>query len=279
MSEYRSKVALITGGVRGIGKSIVLKLYSMGFNVVINGVSQENLNNSYFEELKKCRINSDNNNNNNNNSKDMNSSVLYVQADISKTRQREDIIKKTIEKFGRIDILINNAGTSPKKRIDILDASEQSFNEVIGINLAGPYFISQKAANEMILLIKKQNLTDYKPMIINIASISSYTSSPLRGEYCISKAGISMMTKLYADRLSEYGINVYEIRPGIILTDMTAGVKEKYDALFENGITPIKRWGLPEDIAKAVGAIVNQSFPYSTGQVFNVDGGFHLRRL
>ena len=174
-------------------------------------------------------------------------------------------------------MLVNNAGVAPSKRMDLLDATEESFDRVMGINLKGPYFLTQKVANWMIE--QKKTHPDRACRIVSTGSISAYTSSPARGEYCVSKAGISMMTKLYSDRLAEYGIGVFEISPGIIATDMTSVVKDKYDKLIAEGLTPIKRWGLPEDIAKAVGAIAEGRLDFSTGQVINVDGGFHLRRL
>jgi len=174
-------------------------------------------------------------------------------------------------------MLVNNAGVAPLKRMDILEVSEASFDRVMGINLKGPYFLTQQVANWMIEQKKTHPERAYR--IVNTGSISAYTSSPARGEYCVSKAGISMMTMLYADRLAEYGIGVFEIRPGIIQTDMTSVVKDKYDKLIAEGLTPIKRWGQPEDIAKAVGAIAEGRLDFSTGQVINVDGGFHLRRL
>jgi NAD(P)-dependent dehydrogenase (short-subunit alcohol dehydrogenase family) len=203
--------------------------------------------------------------------------AVYIKADLSRREDRDLILVKLKEEFDRIDVLVNNAGIAPDVRKDILEASEDSFDRVIAVNLKGPYFLTQMIARWMIELKQKGRVLD--PKIINIASISSYTASAYRGEYCISKAGLSMMTKLYADRLSEYGINVYEIRPGIILTAMTAPVKPKYDKLISEGLIPIKRWGKPEDVAKAVAAIAKGYFPYSTGEVFNVDGGFHLRRL
>jgi 3-oxoacyl-[acyl-carrier protein] reductase len=176
-----------------------------------------------------------------------------------------------------VDLLVNNAGVAPLARTDILEATEESFDRVLAINLKGPYFLTQLVSKWMIQL-KKTNVV-LKPKIVVISSMSAYTSSTNRGEYCVSKAGLSMMTQLYADRLSEYGINVYEIRPGIIMTDMTTPVKEKYDELIAEGITPIRRWGTTGDIANAVVAIAKDYFPFSTGEIFNVDGGFHLRRL
>jgi 3-oxoacyl-[acyl-carrier protein] reductase len=174
-------------------------------------------------------------------------------------------------------VLVNNAGVAPRQRMDILDVTVESYERVMDTNLKGPFFLTQQIANKMIALLQA-GIID-APKIINISSMSAYTSSPNRGEYCMSKAGMSMMTLLFADRLAEYGINVYEVRPGIIATDMTSVVKEKYDKLIGEGLTPIKRWGQPEDVAKAVGAIAEGRLDFSPGQVINVDGGFHLRRL
>lgn len=202
---------------------------------------------------------------------------VFCKADVSKSADRAKILQHLKDKFGRVDLLVNNAGVAPLTRMDILEATEESFDRVMSINLRGPYFLTQLIANWMIELKKRNNALN--PKIVNISSNSAYTSSPSRGEYCVSKAGVSMMTKLYADRLSEYGINVYEIRPGIVMTDMTAPVKAKYDKLIAEGITPIKRWGTPEDVARAVVAIAKDHLLFSTGEVINVDGGFHLRRL
>jgi len=183
-----------------------------------------------------------------------------------------------MQEFGRIDILVNNAGVAPRERKDILEMSEESFDFVVGINLKGTLFMTQKVANIMIEGLEGRD-QGFNPVIVNIASLSSYTSSPNRGEYCISKAGVSMLTKLFADRLAENGINVYEVRPGIIFTDMTKVVKGKYDKLIDEGLTPIKRWGYPEDIANAVSVFCSGKLNFSTGEVINVDGGFHLKRL
>ena len=202
---------------------------------------------------------------------------LSIRGDISSKKDRHELVETVRDEFGRCDMLINNAGVAPTERADILEGSEESFDRVVGINLKGPYFLTQVVANWMIE--QKEENPDRTPRIVNTGSISAYTSSPGRGEYCISKAGVSMMTKLYADRLAEYGIGVFEIRPGIIQTDMTSSVQDKYDRLIEEGITPIKRWGQPGDIGRAVGAIAEGRLDFSTGQVINVDGGFHLRRL
>jgi len=253
-------IALVTGAGRGIGKGIAEKLGEAGFDLVIDDVHEIKVVQDTLSSLHA-----------------KGADVLYAQADISVPSDRAKLIALCKEKFGRLDLLVNNAGVAPKQRMDILKATEESFDRVLTINLKGPYFLTQLVANWMVEQKKANPERDFR--IINIASISSYTSSTARGEYCISKAGISMMTKLYADRLAEFGINVYEIRPGIIATDMTSAVKEKYDKLIGDGLLPIKRWGYPEDIGKAAAAIALGYLPYSTGEVINVDAGFHLRRL
>ncbi|NOY58576.1 MAG: 3-ketoacyl-ACP reductase [Calditrichaeota bacterium] len=253
-------VALITGAARGIGRGIAEKLAENNFDIVIDDVF---LQTEIAETLDTIR------------SKGVD--VLYAQADISLAVDRKKLIDTIREHFGRLDLLVNNAGVAPKQRLDVLEATEESFDRVLGINLKGPYFLTQGVANWMIEQKKETPQRDFK--IVNIASLSSYASSPARGEYCISKAGVSMMTKLYADRLAEYDVLVYEIRPGIIATDMTHVVREKYDKLIEEGLLPIKRWGKPDDIAQAVLAMALGYLSYSTGEVINVDGGFHLPRL
>jgi NAD(P)-dependent dehydrogenase (short-subunit alcohol dehydrogenase family) len=254
------QVALVTGAARGIGRAIALALSKEGFDIAVADVLKKE---DADDGLKACEKN--------------HAKTLFLQSDISRADQRKDIVDSIRKSFGRLDVLVNNAGVGVKVRADLLEASEESFDRLININLKGPYFLTQLVANWMVEQKKKDPI--YAGRIVNIASMSSYTSSTGRGEYCVSKAGVSMMTKLYADRLAEFGINVYEIRPGIIATDMTAGVKEKYDKLIAEGILPIKRWGSPEDIALAVATVAKGLLPYSTGEVINVDGGFHLRRL
>lgn len=205
-------------------------------------------------------------------------SVELFQADISETDQRLSLVERVQERFSRIDVLVNNAGIAPKVRADILEASEESFDQLLRVNAKGPYFLTQAIARWMIKL-RGELGPDYHPKIVTISSISAYAASINRGDYCVSKAALSMLTPLYATRLAEHGINVYEIRPGVIATDMTAGVKQKYDDLIDKGMTPIKRWGQPEDVARAVGAIGQDLLPFSTGEVINVDGGFHMHRL
>jgi len=187
-------------------------------------------------------------------------------------------VAETVQKYGRLDLLVNNAGVAPTVRADVLDAGEESFDRLYAINLKGPYFLTQLVARQM--LKQEKDAEGFRGRIVNITSISVYTASINRGDYCMVKAGLAMMTKLFADRLANDGINVYEIRPGVIATDMTGGVKEKYDKLIiEQGITPIRRWGTPQDVGRAVRAIAEDRFPFSTGAVFDVDGGFHLHRL
>ena len=260
-------VAIVTGSSRGIGKGIALELAKLGFGIVIShfdfdaqGKPDEAAGQRTQKEIKALRVECE-----------------VIRADVSNADDRKKLVDLAKAKFGRCDMLCNNAGVAPTKRIDILEVTEQSYDRVMTINLKGPYFLTQLVANWMIK--QKKQYPDRNYRIVNTGSMSAYTSSPARGEYCISKAGIGMMTMLYADRLAEYGIGVFEIRPGIIQTDMTSVVKEKYDKLIAEGITPIKRWGQPDDIAKVVGAIAQGRLDFSTGQIINVDGGFHLRRL
>jgi 3-oxoacyl-[acyl-carrier protein] reductase len=258
--EPREAVALVTGSRRGIGLGIAKALASDKFNVVLNGTVPPSKAEEPLEAVLStgCR-------------------AEYIQADISLKADRERLIGKIAESFGRLDILVNNAGVAPLIRSDILEATEESFDRVIGINLKGPYFLTQQVANWMIDQKKTHHDRTFK--IITISSNSAYTASPSRGDYCVSKAGLSMMTALFAARLAEHGIGVYEVRPGIVATDMTTPVKDKYNRLISEGLTPIARWGTPEDVGQAVLAIARDYFPFSTGEVINVDGGFHLRTL
>jgi len=256
----KNKVALITGGSRGIGLGIAKALAADGINLAIKGVRKENEVSGTLDKLKTFGMD-----------------VLYCQGNIASSQDRDKIINKIKERFNRLDILVNNAGVAPKERKDILQASEEGFENLMKINLHGPYFLSQSVANWMIE--QKEQNEDLEACIITISSISSTIASVNRGEYCLSKAGLSMMTKLFAARLGEYNIPVYEIQPGIIETDMTAGVKEKYDKLIAEGLMIQRRWGRPEDVGKAVLALVSGSMAYSTGQVIMVDGGLSLPRL
>jgi len=260
-------VAIVTGASRGIGKGIAKELASLGFDLVVNYfdfTADGKPDDSRAEQTQKEII-------------DLGVDCEILRGDVSSAADRDSLVGLAKSKFGRCDMLINNAGVAPLKRLDLLDATEESFDRVLRINLKGPYFLTQQVANWMIAQQKEHPERAFR--IVNTSSMSAYTSSPGRGEYCVSKAGVSMMTMLYADRLAEYGIGVFEIRPGIIATDMTSVVKDKYDKLIGEGLTPIKRWGQPEDIGKAVGAIAEGRLDFSTGQVINVDGGFHFRRL
>ena len=249
------KTAIITGASRGIGRAISLKLAQAGFIVIAAARGSEEKAADYIAELKAISPES-----------------IYVPADISVEADRKNLVDTALEKFGRIDILVNNAGVAPIERKDILEMSEESMDRLLNINLKGTFFLTQYVANKMIE-------GGFGDMIIGVTSMSAYTASISRGEYCISKAGLAMATDLFAVRLAEYGINVYEIRPGIIRTDMTAGVSAKYEALIADGLLPIARMGEPEDIANAVYALASGLLKYSTGEVLNVDGGFHLRTL
>ncbi|MBR3692299.1 MAG: 3-ketoacyl-ACP reductase [Clostridia bacterium] len=256
---FETPVALVTGASRGIGLGIAKELASAGFFVILSATRP-----AAEDALAAVRS--------------LGPGADYIPANIGEAADREALFAMISERYGRLDLLVNNAGVAPTERRDILTTTEESFDRVLGINLRGTFFMCQLAANLMISCLDK-NIAGYTPRIVNISSMSAYTSSTNRGEYCISKAGISMTTALFADRLAEYGICVYEIRPGIIATDMTSGVMEKYDRLIADGVTPIRRWGTPEDIGRAVRAIAEGAFPFSTGEVFNIDGGFHLRRL
>lgn len=253
-----SKVILITGAARGIGRGIAVALAERGWSVVIN----YHRNAQAAEEASGLV-------------EQAGGRGLVVQADIADAADRARLVDETLKHFGEIDILVNNAGIGPRQRSDMLEVSEASYEEVMATNLKGPFFLTQLVSHKMIDALQ----TNPHPKIVNIGSISAYASSTNRAEYCLSKAGVGMMTTLFADRLAEYGINVYEIRPGIIETDLTSQVKDKYDRLIAEGVTPIRRWGKPADIARAVVAIAEDLLPFSTGEVINVDGGFHMRRL
>ncbi len=264
---HKGQAAIVTGASRGIGKGIAMELASLGYDIVVNyfdftpdGKPDSTRAEQTQKEIKKLGVKCE-----------------ILRGDVSSAEDRKKLVELAKSKFGRCNLLVNNAGVAPSKRMDILEATEESFDRVMNINLKGPYFLTQMVANWMIEQLKEN--PDRQCRIVNTASMSSYTSSPARGEYCVSKAGVSMMTLLYADRLAEFGIGVFEIRPGIIATDMTSVVKDKYDKLIAEGLTPTKRWGQPEDIGKVVGAIADGKLDFSTGQAINVDGGFHFRRL
>jgi NAD(P)-dependent dehydrogenase (short-subunit alcohol dehydrogenase family) len=260
-------VALVTGASRGIGRGIAVELARLGYGLAINYVSQA----AAAEECRSlCRQ-----------AAPAESKARYesVPADISQTEDRVRLLKTIQEHFGWLDLLVNNAGVAPAARADILLAREESFDRVMAVNLKGPYFLTQAVANFWVANLSKLPAERPKPKIVTISSTSAYAASLNRGEYCLSKAALAMLTKLFALRLAEYGIGVFEVRPGIITTDMTAPVKEDYDRRISEGLTPMRRWGTPEDVGLAVAAIAEERFPFSTGEVINVDGGFHLRRL
>ncbi len=259
--------AIVTGASRGIGRAIAKELASLGYDLAI----------SHFDFTADGEPDESPARATQGGLQALGSQCEIFRGDIGSAPDRARLVDLARERFGRCDMLVNNAGVAPLKRLDILEATEQSYDRVMGINLKGPYFLTQQVANWMIE--QRRENPEGAMRIVSTGSISAYTSSPGRGEYCLSKAGISMMTKLYADRLAEYNIGVFEIRPGIIATDMTSGVKAKYDKLISEGLTPIKRWGQPEDVARAVGAIAEGRLDFSTGTVIDVDGGFHLKRL
>ncbi len=254
------KTALITGAGRGIGLGIAQCLAADGCDVAVCDIHPEDAVQPALETLRE-----------------LGSETLYCRADVTDTAARTSMLDAIRERFGRLNVLVNNAGVAPLVRTDLLDATEESYDRVMTINLKGPYFLTQSVARWMVE--QKKADAGFDGCIVNISSISATVASPARGEYCLSKAGVSMATKLYAARLGEYGIPVYEIRPGIIATDMTSAVKEKYDALIAEGLLVQPRWGEAKDIGKAAAALARGDFAYSTGQVVMVDGGFSVARL
>jgi 3-oxoacyl-[acyl-carrier protein] reductase len=254
------KVALVTGGSRGIGRGIALGLGGAGWTVVVN--YRGNMD-AAAETVREVEA--------------LGGRGMAVQANIALSQDRARLLDTLLNAYGRVDLLVNNAGMAPRQRVDLLETSEDSYDEVMTVNLKGPFFLTQAVARHMIRLIGAEVVA--QGQIVNIGSMSAYTSSTSRAEYCLSKAGMGMMTLLFADRLADERINVYEVRPGIIATDMTSVVTAKYDKLISEGLTPIRRWGQPEDVARIVVAIAEGALPYSTGEVINVDGGIHFRRL
>jgi NAD(P)-dependent dehydrogenase (short-subunit alcohol dehydrogenase family) len=264
-----NSVALVTGASRGIGRGIALELARIGWDLIINYVSNSSAAQKTASDCVSLAQTAGHA-----------IRAETCRADIANSEERRNLMNFVSARFNRLDLLVNNAGVAPTSRSDLLETTEESFDRVMGINVKGPFFLTQLAAKWM---VDQRSTASYAnlihPKVITISSISAYVASTNRGEYCVAKAALSMLTPLYAARLAEHGINVYEIRPGIIATDMTQPVKEKYDKLIEEGLTPIKRWGTPQDIGKAVAAIAQDLLPFSTGEVINVDGGFHIRRL
>lgn len=254
-------VAVITGASRGIGRAIAISLASEGFDIaaIARTVDSEGME-ILGHEVEKRNV-----------------EFFPVGLDIACTICQTEVVSNILDRYGRIDLLVNNAGVAPLKRNDLLDMTEESYERVMNINLKGPVFFAQKIAREMIWL--KQQIPDYKPIIVFISSISATRSSTNRAEYCVSKAGLSMAAMVFADRLSGEDVRVYEVRPGIIKTDMTAKVKDTYDKLIAGGMVPQKRWGLPEDIGKAVASIARGDWDFSTGTVFDITGGLNIPKL
>ncbi|WP_339711516.1 3-ketoacyl-ACP reductase [uncultured Kriegella sp.] len=255
-----TKNVLITGGSRGIGLGIAKELARMGHNLAINGMRSPERVDDVIQDLKR-----------------LGAEVVYCQGDVSSAEDRKMILETVLNVYGRLDVLVNNAGVGPATRVDLLETTEQSYNRVMGINLQGPFFLTQTVANHIVE--NKLVNGEVEACIINISSMSATHASINRGEYCLSKAGMSMMTKLFATRLGEYQIPVYEVRPGIIETDMTSGVLEKYQKLVDEGLTVEPRLGRPEDVGRAVSALIKGDFPYATGQIVMVDGGLTIPRL
>ena len=254
-------VAVITGASRGIGRSVAIALAAEGFDIsaIARSVDSEGMEILRVEVEKRG------------------AQFFPIGMDISCALCHKEVVSNILDRYGRIDFLVNNAGVAPLQRNDILDMTEDSYNRVMNINLKGPIFFAQKIAKEMIWL--KQQISEYKPIMIFVTSVSSVLSSVNRTEYCISKAGLSMASTVFADRLSQEGILVYEIRPGIIQTDMTAKIKDKYDKLITDGLVPQKRWGLPSDIGKAVASIAKGDWDFSTGMVFEISGGLNIHKI
>ena len=253
------KTAIVTGGSRGIGFAIARRLGLDGFAVVIFATTPEDKNRENLNLLEADGT-----------------EYHYVQGNVGRTEDRQRLVAEAVSRFGGIHVLVNNAGVAPKVRNDLLEMTEESFDYVIGINTKGTMFLTQAVANQM---LKQPMAGKKRGTIVNVSSCSAEVSSVNRGEYCVSKAGVSMLTTLYADRLAREGILVHEVRPGVISTDMTAGVHEKYESLIEQGIFPIARWGTPEDVAGAVSAFCGDAFLYTTGNYIDIDGGFHIKRL
>jgi NAD(P)-dependent dehydrogenase (short-subunit alcohol dehydrogenase family) len=256
----RRRVAAVTGGARGIGLGISAALAAEGFDLAICGQRIEADVAATLDDLRS-----------------KGARVVYSRADISKAEDRAAFVDAIRTAFGSLHVLVNNAGIAPKVRADILEAGEESFDDLIRVNLKGPYFLTQAAARWMI----DQRAADaaFRGCIVNITSISATVASVNRGDYCLTKAALGMSSQLWSVRLAEYGIPVYEVRPGVIKTDMTAGVTAKYDALIAQGLVPQNRWGFPDDVGRAVASLARGDFPYSTGQVLMVDGGLTLQRL
>lgn len=260
MSKSNRPVAIVTGASRGIGRAIAVRLAADGYAVTVNYHSSRQAAAEVVHQIEQAG-----------------GHALATPADVASSADRQRLIDETMEWFGRLDLLVNNAGITSVGRKDLLEATEESWDTVFATNLKGPFFLAQLAARQMIELLKAKAIL--RGTIVNVSSISAYAASTNRADYCIAKSALPMMTWLFADRLAEHGICVYEVCPGVIASDMTAPVKEKYDRLIAEGLSPIRRWGQPEDVAAAVAMLASGQLPFSTGERINVDGGFHIRRL
>lgn len=263
--------ALVTGASRGIGRGIALELAALGYDLLLNYARDRAAAESSAALCTEAGRASGHT-----------IRVRPCQADVAQGADRSRLLAEARSEFGRLDLLVNNAGVAPLVRADLLEMTEESYERVLAINVKGPFFLTQLAARWMIELVEAARAagqTPPAPKIVTISSISAYTASTNRGEYCVSKAALSMLTPLFAARLADHGIGVFELRPGIVATDMSAAARDKYDRLIAEGLTPIRRWGTPADVGRAVAAIASGFFPFSTGEVLNIDGGFHLRRL
>lgn len=258
-------VAIVTGASRGLGRGIAIRLAELGFSVVVNFSSN---NSAASETVDLCRSRQSR----------LDQNFIPFKADMAEQADRVRLVEQTLSALGRIDILVNNAGIGPRVRADVTETTTESFEHVVRVNLQGPFFLTQAVANYW-LTQRPDPLLPHGFCIVNVSSISADTASLNRGEYCISKAGLGMVTQLWAARLASSRIHVFELRPGIMATDMTSGVKEKYDRMLGEGLIPQNRWGSPDDVGRAVGALATGAFPYSTGSVIYLDGGMHLRRL
>jgi NAD(P)-dependent dehydrogenase (short-subunit alcohol dehydrogenase family) len=255
------RVAVVTGGGRGIGRGIVAELAGLGLSVVVNYRSDEAAAGATVREAEGRGA----------------PRALAIRADVADLAQGRRLLDEVLGTFGRVDVWVNNAGVAPSVRLDLLDTTPESWDRVVGTNLRGPFFLTQAVARAMVGLVAAAQVVD--PQIVFVTSVSSTFASVNRGEYCVSKAGLSMVAQLFAVRLADHGVKVYEVRPGVIATDMTGPVREVYDRRIADGLSPIRRWGQPEDVGRAVAALAAGALPFSTGEVIHVDGGLNLRRL
>ena len=260
MQGNKGPAAIVTGASRGIGRGIALRLAAGGYAVAVNYRSNAEAAEGVVREIEAAG-----------------GRAIAVKADVGAAADRQSLVDQTITQFGRLDLLVNNAGITSVGRKDLLEATEESWDTVFATNLKGPFFLAQLAARQMISLIASGAID--RGTIVNVSSISAYAVSTNRADYCMAKAAMQMMTWLLADRLAEHSIRVYEVCPGVIASDMTAPVQAKYDQLISDGLSPIRRWGQPEDVATAVAMLASGQLPFSTGERINVDGGFHIRRL